>query len=173
MISRTIGTKRNYLKHEYLRDSIGYKYHECRSCNVRTQFSCTICGFCWSCHWKIEQLAKIPYYFLADNMTNADNGSILVHQWSAIRKWDLFIRKHIEIFSRLLRAVDLFFIITIPDAFHIVRSNTLPRESLRIEDNNDVVIRKSLLCVILLRTMGCSSLYFAGVNSDFVSFIPY
>jgi hypothetical protein len=101
MISRTIGTKRNYLKHEYLRDSIGYKYHECRSCNVRTQFSCIICGFCWSCHWKIEQLAKIPYYFLADTMTNADNGSILVHQWiefssvylSAIRKWDLFISK--------------------------------------------------------------------------------
>lgn len=120
MISRTIGTKRNYLKHEYLRDSIGYKYHECRSCNVRTQFSCIVCGFCWSCHWKIEQLAKIPYYFLADTMTNADNESILVHQWSAIRKWDLFIRKHIEIFSRLLRAVDLFLIITITDAFHIV-----------------------------------------------------
>lgn len=80
MKSRTIGTKRNYLKHEYLRDSIGYKYHECRSCNVRTQFGCIICGFCWSCHWKIEQLAKIPYYFLADTMTNADNESILVHQ---------------------------------------------------------------------------------------------
>jgi len=127
MISRTIGTKRNYLKHEYLRDSIGFKYHECRSCNVRTQFSCIICGFCWSCHWKIEQLAKIPYYFLADTMTNADNGSILVHQWiesssvylSAIRKWDLFISKQIGIFSRLLRAVDLFLIITITDAFHI------------------------------------------------------
>jgi hypothetical protein len=120
MISRTIGTKRNYLKHEYLRDSIGYKYHECRSCNVRTQFSCIVCGFCWSCHWKIEQLAKVPYYFLADTMTNADNESILVHQWRAIRKWDLFIRKHIEIFSRLLRAVDLFLIITITDVFHIV-----------------------------------------------------
>ena len=128
MISRTIGTKRNYLKHEYLRDSIGYKYHECRSCNVRTQFSCIICGFCWSCHWKIEQLAKIPYYFLADTMTNADNESNLVRQWiesssvylSAFRKWDLFSSKHIEIFSRLLRAVDLFLIITITDAFHIV-----------------------------------------------------
>jgi len=127
MISRTIGTKRNYLKHEYLRDSIGFKYYECRSCNVRTQFSCIICGFCWSCHWKIEQLAKIPYYFLADTMTNADNGSILVHQWiesssvylSAIRKWDLFISKQIGIFSRMLRAVDLFLIITITDAFHI------------------------------------------------------
>jgi len=105
MISRTIGTKRNYLKHEYLRDSIGYKYHECRSCNVRTQFSCIICGFCWSCHWKIEQLAKIPYYFLADTITKAENESILVHQWikepssvylSVIRKWDLLISKQIE-----------------------------------------------------------------------------
>lgn len=129
MKSRTIGTKRNYLKHEYLRDSIGYKYHECRSCNVRTQFSCIICGFCWSCHWKIEQLAKIPYYFLADTMTNADNESILVHQWIkksssvyliTIRKWDLFISKHIEILSRLLRAVDLFLRKAITDAFHIV-----------------------------------------------------
>jgi hypothetical protein len=129
MISRTIGTKRNYLKHEYLRDSIGYKYHECRSCNVRTQFSCIICGFCWSCHWKIEQLAKIPYYFLADTMTNADNGSILVHPWikepssvylSVIKKWDLLISKYIEIFSRLLRATGLFLINTITDAFHIV-----------------------------------------------------
>ena len=129
MKSRTIGTKRNYLKHEYLRDTIDYKYYECRSCNVRTQFSCIICGFCWSCHWKIEQLAKIPYYFLADTMTNADNESILVRQWiknscsvylSAIRKCDLFINKHIKIFSRLLRAVDLFLIITITDVFHIV-----------------------------------------------------
>ena len=109
MNSRTIGTKRKYLKHEYLRDSIGYKYHECRSCNVRTQFSCIICGFCWSCHWKIEQLAKIPYYFLAETMTNAENESMLVHQWikkpgsvylGVIRKSDLFISTHFEIFSR-------------------------------------------------------------------------
>ena len=117
MISRTIGTKRNYIKHEYLRDSVGYKYHECRSCSVRTQFSCIMCGFCWSCHWKIEQLAKIPYYFLADTMTNADNEGILARQWIkklsrayliTIRKWDSFSNKHIEIFSRLLFVVDCY-----------------------------------------------------------------
>ncbi len=80
MNARTIGTKRNYIKHEYLRDSPGFNYTECKFCNVRTQFSCIICGFCWSCHWKIEQLAKIPYYFLENSTPNADNEGTFLHQ---------------------------------------------------------------------------------------------
>jgi hypothetical protein len=66
MNSRLIGKKNKYLKHEYLRNSIDLEYKECKSCKIRTQFTCVVCGFCWSCHWKVEQLAKIPKYLLED-----------------------------------------------------------------------------------------------------------
>jgi hypothetical protein len=38
--------------HEYLRDMLVIKYEKCKSCNMRTQLTCILCGFCWSCHWK-------------------------------------------------------------------------------------------------------------------------
>src|SRR6476620_1937512 len=44
--------------HEYLRDSLVYRYKECNSCNNRTEFTCIKCGFCWSCHWKVEKQPK-------------------------------------------------------------------------------------------------------------------
>ena len=66
MNSRLIGKKNKYIKHEYLRNSVGFKYKECKSCRIRTQFTCIVCGFCWTCHWKVEQLAKIPQYLLED-----------------------------------------------------------------------------------------------------------
>lgn len=50
--------------HEYLRDTGDWKYQTCKSCMGRTPFACIICGFCWSCHWKVEQLAKIPEHLL-------------------------------------------------------------------------------------------------------------
>ena len=68
MNSRTTGKKEQFVNHEYLRDSISQIYKECNSCRIRTQFVCIICGFCWSCHWKIEQIAKIPKYLLNDSM---------------------------------------------------------------------------------------------------------
>ncbi|GEM_PF-927715 len=66
MSSQLIGRKNKYHKHEYLRNSIELEYKECKSCKIRTQFTCVVCGFCWSCHWKVEQLAKIPKYLLED-----------------------------------------------------------------------------------------------------------
>ena len=44
--------------HEYLRDTLDSKYRKCNSCANRTEFTCVICGFCWSCHWKTEQAEK-------------------------------------------------------------------------------------------------------------------
>ena len=63
---RLLGKKNRLQKHEYLRNTIELQYKECKSCNTRTQFACVVCGFCWSCHWKVEQLAKIPKFLLED-----------------------------------------------------------------------------------------------------------
>lgn len=51
-----------YRMHEFLRETNDWKYQVCDSCSTRSLFVCIICSFCWSCHWKIEQLAKIPYH---------------------------------------------------------------------------------------------------------------
>jgi hypothetical protein len=48
--------------HEYLRDTLDLKYRECNSCANRTEFTCVKCGFCWSCHWKIEQAEKFELF---------------------------------------------------------------------------------------------------------------
>lgn len=32
-----------------------FKYTECENCKSRTQFGCTRCGYCWSCHSQKEQ----------------------------------------------------------------------------------------------------------------------
>lgn len=45
--------------HEYLRDTLLYRYTKCKSCANRTEFTCIKCGFCWSCHWKMEQIERI------------------------------------------------------------------------------------------------------------------
>ena len=45
--------------HDYLRDTLVSTYKECISCNIRTQFTCVKCGYCYSCHWKREELEKI------------------------------------------------------------------------------------------------------------------
>src|ERR687886_2415180 len=42
-------------QHEYLRDTIIPTYKDCSSCNTRTQFTCVKCGYCYSCHWKLEE----------------------------------------------------------------------------------------------------------------------
>ena len=45
--------------HDYLRDTLVSTYKECISCNIRTQFTCVKCGYCYSCHWKKEELDKV------------------------------------------------------------------------------------------------------------------
>ena len=46
------------LTHDYLRDTLLVRYQECTSCRNRTQLTCIKCGFCYSCHWKKEELEK-------------------------------------------------------------------------------------------------------------------
>jgi hypothetical protein len=45
--------------HEYIRDSLHSKYENCISCGSRTEYTCIKCGYCYSCHWKREQLEQI------------------------------------------------------------------------------------------------------------------
>jgi hypothetical protein len=33
--------------------------NECKPCGNRTQFALIRCGYCYSCHWKREQLEKV------------------------------------------------------------------------------------------------------------------
>lgn len=56
------------ISHEYLRDKES-KYTECRSCSKRSQFVCIKCEFCYSCHWKKEELEKIPPYLMLGDDT--------------------------------------------------------------------------------------------------------
>src|SRR5919199_1248201 len=44
--------------HDYLR-ILASTYKECISCNIRTQFTCVKCGYCYSCHRKKEELGKV------------------------------------------------------------------------------------------------------------------
>ncbi len=45
--------------HEYIRDTLSFRYQECILCGSRTEFTCIKCGYCYSCHWKKEQVEKI------------------------------------------------------------------------------------------------------------------
>jgi hypothetical protein len=51
--------------HEYTGESISLRYQNCISCHRRTEFTCIKCGYCYSCHWKKEQVEKIE---LRDNL---------------------------------------------------------------------------------------------------------
>jgi hypothetical protein len=51
--------------HEYTGEAISLRYQNCISCGHRTEFTCVKCGYCYSCHWKREQVEKIE---LRDNL---------------------------------------------------------------------------------------------------------
>jgi hypothetical protein len=51
--------------HEYTGESISLRYQHCISCHRRTEFTCVKCGYCYSCHWKREQVEEIE---LRDNL---------------------------------------------------------------------------------------------------------
>lgn len=57
MVARNIW-KGTPLPHDYLRDTLSVRYQECTSCRNRTELTCIKCGFCYSCHWKREELEK-------------------------------------------------------------------------------------------------------------------
>jgi hypothetical protein len=44
--------------HEYIRETSSWKYDICKCCDYRTSFTCVMCKYCWSCHWKKEQLER-------------------------------------------------------------------------------------------------------------------
>jgi hypothetical protein len=50
--SNDSGTK---TAHEFIRDILPFRYHECISCGNRTDLTCIRCGYCYSCHWKKEK----------------------------------------------------------------------------------------------------------------------
>ena len=45
--------------HEYTGEAISLRYQICISCGHRTEFTCVRCGYCYSCHWKREQIEQI------------------------------------------------------------------------------------------------------------------
>jgi len=45
--------------HDFLRDTLVSTYKECIYCKSRTQFTCIKCGYCYSCHWKKEELDRV------------------------------------------------------------------------------------------------------------------
>jgi hypothetical protein len=51
--------------HEYIRDTISFRYQDCVFCGNRTEFTCIKCGYCYSCHWKKEQVEQLE---LRDNL---------------------------------------------------------------------------------------------------------
>jgi hypothetical protein len=51
--------------HEYTGEAISLRYQNCISCGQRTEFTCVKCGYCYSCHWKREQVEEIE---LRDNL---------------------------------------------------------------------------------------------------------
>ena len=51
--------------HEYIRDTMSFRYQDCVFCGNRTEFTCIKCVYCYSCHWKKEQAEEIE---LRDNL---------------------------------------------------------------------------------------------------------
>jgi hypothetical protein len=45
--------------HEYTREAFSVRrQQECVSCGHRTEFTCIKCRYCYSCHWKREQIEE-------------------------------------------------------------------------------------------------------------------
>ena len=45
--------------HEYTGEVLSLRYQDCISCHRRTEFTCVKCGYCYSCHWKREQIEQV------------------------------------------------------------------------------------------------------------------
>ena len=66
--------------HEYAGEAFSLRYQDCISCGHRTEFTCVKCGYCYSCHWKREQVEKIQlrdnlkdFYSSLSKASNEDN----------------------------------------------------------------------------------------------------
>jgi hypothetical protein len=49
---------RTMLPHEYISDTLTFRYRECKFCGTRTELTCIKWGFCYSCHWKKEEVER-------------------------------------------------------------------------------------------------------------------
>ena len=66
--------------HDFLRDTLVSSYKECISCKSRTQFTCFKCGYCYSCHWKKEELDRVQL----ETSTTANSSILRKHSQAAI-----------------------------------------------------------------------------------------
>jgi hypothetical protein len=48
--------------HEYTREPLSVRRQQgCVSCGHRTEFTCLKCGYCYSCHWRREQIEAVEF----------------------------------------------------------------------------------------------------------------
>jgi hypothetical protein len=73
--------------HEYTGESISLRYQDCISCHHRTEFTCVKCGYCYSCHWKREQVEEIElrdslkdFYASLSRTSNNDSQKLELQQ---------------------------------------------------------------------------------------------
>jgi hypothetical protein len=73
--------------HEYTGESISLRYQDCISCHRRTEFTCVKCGYCYSCHWKREQVEEIElrdslkdFYASLSRTSNNDSQKLELQQ---------------------------------------------------------------------------------------------
>jgi hypothetical protein len=66
--------------HDYTGEAFSLRYQNCISCGHRTEFTCIKCGYCYSCHWKREQVEAIElrdnlkdFYASVSKASNKDN----------------------------------------------------------------------------------------------------
>ena len=65
--------------HEYAGETLSLRYQNCISCHRRTEFTCVKCGYCYSCHWKREQIEqvelrdKLKDFYVMQSKGNEDN----------------------------------------------------------------------------------------------------
>ncbi|HEU4824780.1 MAG TPA: hypothetical protein VFS97_15265 [Nitrososphaeraceae archaeon] len=58
MFSATESKSGTRTPHEYIRDTISFRFRDCKFCGARTELTCIKCGYCYSCHWKKEKEEK-------------------------------------------------------------------------------------------------------------------
>jgi hypothetical protein len=64
----------NLIVHDFLRDTLVSDYKECIYCKSRTQFTCVRCGYCYTCHWKREELDRVQLETSATTANYTDVG---------------------------------------------------------------------------------------------------
>src|SRR5687767_10244327 len=84
---KKIERQRLLTPHEYTGESLSLRYQDCISCHRRTEFTCIKCGYCYSCHWKREQVEAIElrdnlkdFYASVSKASNKDNEKQKIQQ---------------------------------------------------------------------------------------------